>query len=527
MSKSKPKSKSTVSEAKRAANARNGRLGGPKTASGRARSSMNSLRHGMRAQRAVLLPGESPEEFRGRLDGWAIDLDPRTDVERYQVEKAVIASWRHDRCIRNETATLTDRVLDAAGPDPEVAVARARRLGARLSKDPAAVAHRLRKTSAGCRWMLERWDDLGETLDQAGFWEHSRLHLALNLLGFTAQQWRDEWQVTAVVMAYLSARRGTQTTADDVRFALGGRPEAMSKLEYESEVETMAGLATGNAEGRAGLKEVVAEARADLLARLEWVEAVEARRRATAADRAAFDDSAEGQRRQRYEAMHARELRAALRDLRAAQALRMAEGDILAIPEGDGEGGDGGGPGPDPIAPNEPTAEAPSEPIEDLIIAPSEPIEDLIIAPSEPTEVPVAAPSEPIEDPAIAPTEIIEATDPIAPSEPTEDTGAVAPSEPTEDADPVAPNEPTEAGEVDTKDCSSKSPDESEAPAAVADGAGRSGAVEAEVGRPPAMDFYAKRRAAGGGAVRLPSPFRSGGDGPTSVGLPRVYERSW
>src|SRR5262249_13172558 len=160
---------------------------------------------------------------------------------------------------------LTDRVLDAAGPDPEVAVARARRLGARLAKDPADVAHKLRKTSAGCRWMLERWDDLGETLDQAGFWEHSRLHLALGLLGFTAQQWRDEWQVTAVVMGYLSARRGKETTEADVRFALGGKPEAMSKVEFATEVESMAGLATSNAEGRAELKEIVAEARADLL----------------------------------------------------------------------------------------------------------------------------------------------------------------------------------------------------------------------------------------------------------------------
>jgi hypothetical protein len=410
-----------VSEAKRAANARNGRLGGPKTPEGKARSRMNGLVHGLRAETLVLLPGEDAGEFRGRLDSWAGDLAPRTDVERYHFEKAVVASWRRDRCIRNETAVLTERVLDAVGPDPEVADAKARRLGARLTADPAAVAHRLRKTSAGCRWMLRRWDDLGETLDQAGFWEISRLRLALALLGFTAQEWRDEWQVTAVVVAYLSARRGRGTTADDVRYALGGKPAAMSPVEYEWEAEAIAGMATGNAEGRAGLKEIVAEARADLLERLEWVEAVEARRLATAADRAAFDDSAEGQRRQRYEAMHERTLRAALRDLRAEQERRMADEEnapteptkgIVPIapteptgsgpigespvggiacddPEGSGPAGEGAdhrvpGVGDSPAIPV--VAEAPTEPTEGFRDAPSEPTaKPMAIAPTEPT----------------------------------------------------------------------------------------------------------------------------------------------
>jgi hypothetical protein len=474
-------SKPTVSEAKRAANARNARLGGPRTPEGKARSRMNGLVHGLRAEAVVLLPGEDAGEFRSRLDGWAGDLAPRTDVERYHFEKAVTASWRRDRCIRNETAVLTERILDAVGPDPEVAVAKARRLGARLTADPAAVAHRLRKTPAGCRWMLRRWDDLGETLDQAGFWEISRLHLALALLGFTAQQWRDEWAVTAVVVAYLSARRGTETTAADAQFALGGRPAAMSQGEYEREVETIAELAREQAGGRAELKAIVAEARDDLRARLEWVEAVEARRRATAADRAAFDDSASGQRRQRYEAMHERTLRAALRDLRAEQARRLAEGDVTATTAGGGEGVAGGGPGPDPIAPTEPT--------EDPIIAPSEPTAEAECpAPSEPTDGPVAAPSEP-----------------------------------TDGVVPIAPTEPTEASEVDGKDDEQRNSVDGEVPVPAVEGAGGAGpdgTVEGEARRIPVT-------VAGGGAARLPSPFRSGGDGPTSVGLGRGYERSW
>ncbi len=240
----------------------------------------------------------------------------------------------------------------------------------------------------------------------------------------------------------------------------------------------MAALATGNAEGRAGLKEVVAEARAELLARLEWVEAVEARRRATAADRAAFDDSASGQRRQRYEAMHARTLRSALRDLRAEQKRRLAEDDITAATVGSGEGGAGDGPEAEPIAPSEPTAEAPSEPTGDPV---------------------------------------------VAPSEPTGDAGPIAPSEPTEGAGCIAPTEPTEAGDVDGNDDEGQDSGESNVPASAvegAGGAGQIGTVEGEACRPPAM-------MAGGVVVRPPSPFRNGGHGPTSVGLGRVHERSW
>ncbi len=171
-------STSTVSEAKRAANARNGKRGGPRTAEGKARSRMNGLQHGLRAE-VIVLPGESEEAFRHRLDAWAGDLQPHGAVERYQVETAVAASWRRDRCLRAETAVLTDRVRDAAEPDPERASARAERLDARLADDPVAVAPRLRATSAGCLWMLAEWDDLDATLDSLGSWEHSRLHRAL------------------------------------------------------------------------------------------------------------------------------------------------------------------------------------------------------------------------------------------------------------------------------------------------------------------------------------------------------------
>ncbi len=239
----------TVSEAKRAANARNGRLGGPRTPEGKARSRMNGLRHGMRAE-LVILPGESQEAFDHRLVAWTGELHAVGSIERHLAGIAVASSWRHERCLRNEAATLTERVLKADDPDPEVVQARVRRLGARLAKDPADVTYRLRKTSAGCLWLLARWDDLDAALDRDGTWEQSRVHQAIHLLGFAPAQWRDEAAVAAVLIAALSARHGAQTIAAHVRQAVGLVPQAMNTIEFEGATKALAAAAEGIAEGR-------------------------------------------------------------------------------------------------------------------------------------------------------------------------------------------------------------------------------------------------------------------------------------
>ncbi len=152
-----------------------------------------------------------------------------------------------------------------------------------------------------------------------------------------------------LVVDHMSARWGTETTLDSIKYVLRGgvRPGLeMGAREFEARLEAIKTAMVSREEGRAGLEKVVADCRAELLERLEWVEEVEERRRATAADRAAFDDSAEGQKRQRYEAMHARELRSALRDLRAEQERQMV--DEEDAPSGPTAGADA-------IAPSEPT----------------------------------------------------------------------------------------------------------------------------------------------------------------------------
>ena len=77
-----------------AANRRNAKkCTGPKTPEGKAASSMNNLRHGLRA-RTVILEGEKPEEFDEILTGLQDQFQPQNPGERHLVDQAAIAQWK-------------------------------------------------------------------------------------------------------------------------------------------------------------------------------------------------------------------------------------------------------------------------------------------------------------------------------------------------------------------------------------------------------------------------------------------------
>jgi hypothetical protein len=78
---------------KTAANRRNARRStGPKTPAGKAASSMNALRHGLRA-RTVVLHDENQEEFDQLFAGLQDLYQPQNAAEQHLVDQAVIAQW--------------------------------------------------------------------------------------------------------------------------------------------------------------------------------------------------------------------------------------------------------------------------------------------------------------------------------------------------------------------------------------------------------------------------------------------------
>ena len=78
---------------------------GPATPEGRARSSRNSLRHGLSAK-SVVLPAESHEQFQFLLDAHIQQFQSASDVEMELVEAMAVARWRLRRIWAIETSLL-------------------------------------------------------------------------------------------------------------------------------------------------------------------------------------------------------------------------------------------------------------------------------------------------------------------------------------------------------------------------------------------------------------------------------------
>jgi hypothetical protein len=93
-----------VSARKLAANRANAaRSTGPCTPEGKARVSMNAVRHGL-ASHAALLPGEDPDELEALARAYHDDLRPRGALEQDLVARIVGISWRLRRVTRAEEA---------------------------------------------------------------------------------------------------------------------------------------------------------------------------------------------------------------------------------------------------------------------------------------------------------------------------------------------------------------------------------------------------------------------------------------
>jgi hypothetical protein len=95
-----------ASERQRAANRRNGRRGGPKTAARKQRSRLNSLRHGLTATTLVVLKEEHCHEYEEVLRGFRESLQPQGAVEEALVSRLAQTHWRGLRSRRVETGML-------------------------------------------------------------------------------------------------------------------------------------------------------------------------------------------------------------------------------------------------------------------------------------------------------------------------------------------------------------------------------------------------------------------------------------
>lgn len=82
---------------------------GPKTAEGKATSSLNSIRFGFTASH-VLLPGEDPAVYEEFVSEWFTSLSPSTMPEATSVAQLADTSWKLERLSRVENGRMRARL---------------------------------------------------------------------------------------------------------------------------------------------------------------------------------------------------------------------------------------------------------------------------------------------------------------------------------------------------------------------------------------------------------------------------------
>src|SRR3954451_11355806 len=272
--------KREISPARLAANRANALRGtGPRTARGKSVSKLNGLVHGMRAE-SDILPGEDPEALDLRIATWADELGAETESEPSLAEAAARASWRIDRCRGAEAAALSRQVLKAGEDYDDALAEEVEQLSYRLAEEPAAVVRQLRRSSAGCRWLIARWGDLADRLDGWKALEPTERHLAANLMGRRHDDPFDP-AVSRLTVAYLGALRLDADRA--CQLLRGDRPEGMGEVEFDRRIGALCVMLPDSASGHAAQVAIVAEAIDELAERLELVEAREDRDRELAA----------------------------------------------------------------------------------------------------------------------------------------------------------------------------------------------------------------------------------------------------
>ena len=296
---------------------------GPRTPEGKSRSRFNALKHGMTAK-TLVLPGEDADVLQQRIEAWTSDLQPQNEVEQFLVERSVQFSWQLERADRAELARLSSLIhgvpAAAASRQQEEAAALGRRLlsGRNVTQEanlqsqllsvlvPGGIpdaqprrcprpprGHRpaLESTAAGCRWMLDRWSDCPDILDQGQKWQLDEKVKAIRLQGMRPSNCETgEWESRVRIFKELQS------------------PRSIAIFERAIAVQLEPQVPEGQAVAPSALLKLVER----MTARLETLAAGHRKRaEAEAAQQVAllsFDPSNEGERLRRYQSSCSRSL---------------------------------------------------------------------------------------------------------------------------------------------------------------------------------------------------------------------------
>jgi hypothetical protein len=111
-----PRAAVPVSNARAEASRQNGaRSRGPRTPEGKARAAQNALKHGLRAQKYLVLPDEDGAEFAALEAAMIEELAPVGALQAVLTRRVAVAAWRLARADRLEVELFAERRYDTAG----------------------------------------------------------------------------------------------------------------------------------------------------------------------------------------------------------------------------------------------------------------------------------------------------------------------------------------------------------------------------------------------------------------------------
>jgi hypothetical protein len=112
-----PRAAFPLSPARAEASRRNGAKScGPKSAEGKARSAQNALKHGLRAQKHLVLANENAADFAALEAALVEELAPEGVLQTILAQRIARAAWRLERADRLEIEVLAWTSHEAAGP---------------------------------------------------------------------------------------------------------------------------------------------------------------------------------------------------------------------------------------------------------------------------------------------------------------------------------------------------------------------------------------------------------------------------
>ncbi len=310
---------------------------------------MNAVKHGITAWIA-LLPDEDPAAFRETVIGWIADLRPSGRVESFLTERAAYCSLRLERVTRGASARLCFKAHTAAEEKAtrigqEVTQlsqvlfkpalgrtaahpfatqsgdsASAVTTGGRERGDhPAVVVGRLEGSGAGCRWLRERWQELGALLEDGLKWRAPERFRVFRLLGIHPADALFTADLTSLLRGCEALDPGAGSVVSEIWNEMVSAEELPSLLETYERASRHMGV-PDEAAARQHLLGVVTRAIERLDERLEKHAMRDELESALADHLNAVDTSREGALMRRYEQTCERTLFQVINELKERQA---------------------------------------------------------------------------------------------------------------------------------------------------------------------------------------------------------------